>query len=106
MATAANLSSYFCSIGCVLWRRVTNQPLLPSRFKLGRYGILINIIAEVFLIVCFVFAFFPPSKQPEAPDMNYVIVTWGGTIAISLVYYLFKGRHEYVGPVEYVRKLD
>lgn len=106
MATGANLSSYIVSIGCVCWRRLTGQPLLPSKFNLGRYGLLINLIAEAFLIVCFVFTFFPPAPHPDAPNMNWAIVAWGGVVCISLVHYYISGRHQYVGPVEYVRKLE
>lgn len=54
LATNALLSSYICSIGCMIWRRVTNAPLLPSPFNLGRYGLLINILSEIFLIFAFV----------------------------------------------------
>lgn len=54
LATTALLSSYICSIGCMIWRRATNQPLLPSPFRLGRWGLPINIISEIFLIFAFV----------------------------------------------------
>lgn len=54
LATNALFSSYICSIGCMIWRRATNQPLLPSPFRLGRRGLPINIFPEISLIFAFV----------------------------------------------------
>lgn len=106
LATTALLSSYLCSIGCMIWRRGTGHPLLPSYFSLGRWGLSINIVSEVFLVVAFVFAFFPPTVNPVAKDMNWNIVIYGAVVIGSLSYYALKARHHYVGPVEYVRKLE
>lgn len=106
LATNALLSSYICSIGCLIWRRITNQPMLSSKFTLGRWGLLINIASEIFLVMAFILAFFPLTKDPDAASMNWNILIYGAVISFSLVYYLLRGRHRYVGPVEYVRKLE
>lgn len=106
LATTALLSSYLCSIGCMIWRRSTGHPLLPSHFSLGPWGLSINIVSETFLVIAFVFAFFPPTPDPAARDMNWNIVIYGAVVVGSLAYYVAKARHHYVGPVEYVRKLE
>lgn len=106
LATNALLSSYICSIGCVIWRRVTKNPLPASKFSLGRFGLTINIVSEMFLIVMFVLAFFPSVPHPSVAEMNWNILIYGVTVVFSLLYYFFYGRHKYVGPVEYVRKLS
>ncbi|KAK8091325.1 GABA-specific permease [Apiospora phragmitis] len=106
LGTNAILSSYMCSTGCVLWRRLTGLPLLPSKFSLGRWGLAINIISEMFLVVFFVFAFFPPVPEPALDLMNWNILIYGVSVIGSLVYYGLSARKRYVGPVEYVRKLD
>ncbi|KAK8079403.1 hypothetical protein PG997_007221 [Apiospora hydei] len=93
-------------IGCVLWRRVTNQPLLPSKFSLGRWGLFVNVVSMMFLVLAFVFSFFPPSPRPTPDLMNWNILIWGVSVVGSLVYYAVRARKQYVGPVEYVRKLD
>lgn len=105
LTTAALLSSYMCSIGCMIWRRVTNQPLLPSKFSLGRWGLPINVASELFLVVTFVFSFFPTSPLPVPAEMNWNILIYGAVVLGSLLYY-FRAKHRYVGPVEYVRKLE
>lgn len=106
LGTNAILSSYMCSIGCVFWRRVTGQPLLPSKFPLGRWGLPINFMAILFLFIAFVFAFFPPVPNPTPDLMNWNILVYGASVVASLVYYAVWARKRYVGPVEYVRKLD
>lgn len=105
-SAAALLSSYLCSIGCMIWRRATGQPLLPSKFRLGpRWGLAVNVAAEAFLVVTFVFSFFPAAPRPAPADMNWNIVIYGAVVVGSLLYYARAGRR-YVGPVEYVRKLE
>lgn len=106
LATNALLSSYICSIGCIIWRRVTKSPLPSSKFSLGRFGLAINIVSEIFLMIMFVLAFFPSVPYPSAAEMNWNILIYGVTVIFSLLYYLFYGRHKYVGPVEYVRKMN
>lgn len=106
LATNAILSSYICSIGCLIWRRLTNSPLLPSPFSLGRWGVVFNICAEIFLVIFFVCSFFPATPNPTAATMNWNILIYFSVVFFALAYYLVRGRHEYVGPVEYVRKLE
>lgn len=106
LSTNALLSSYICSIGCMVWRRWTGAPLLPSHFSLGRWGLTLNIASVAFLISAFIFSFFPMSPKPSADVMNWNVLIYGVVVVGSVLYYFLKGRHRYVGPVEYVRKLD
>jgi choline transport protein len=106
LATVAILTGYIGSIGCIIWRRWTSQPLLSSKFDLGKWGLTINIIAMGFLIFFLVAAFFPPMPNPTAETMNWSILIYSVTIIGSLIYFALYGRHKYAGPVEYVRKLD
>ncbi|KAH7124297.1 amino acid/polyamine transporter I [Dactylonectria macrodidyma] len=103
LATTALLSSYIVSIGCMIWRRWTNSPLLPSKFSLGKWGLATNIASEAFLVVIFVLAFMPGNPYPTAEQMNWSIVIYGGVTLFSLAYYFFRGTHRYEGPVAYVR---
>lgn len=106
LGSVAMLSSYICSIGCIAWRRFTKSPLPDSKFKLGRFGLLINAIALMFLLVMFVLCFFPLVPNPSPASMNWNILIYGAVITFSLIYFAFSGRHSYVGPIEYVRKLE
>ncbi|QPC74598.1 hypothetical protein HYE68_005350 [Fusarium pseudograminearum] len=106
LGTTGVLSSYIVSIGCMIWRRCTKSALLPSKFSLGRWGLAINIVSEVFLVVVFVLAFMPGNPNPTPSEMNWSIVMYAGVAIFSVVYYVFRGRHRYEGPVAYVRKLE
>lgn len=106
LATTSLLSSYIVSIGCMIWRRWTNSPLLASKFSLGQWGLTINIASEVFLVVIFVLAFMPSNPRPTPFEMNWNIVIYGGVALFSLAYYFFRGTHRYKGPVAYIRTLQ
>ncbi|KAF2728388.1 amino acid transporter [Polyplosphaeria fusca] len=104
LSTAAILASYIVSISCIALKRIRGEPLLPSKFKLGRAGLAVNLASIVFLVFVFVFSFFPMGPKPNAAGMNWSILMFGSTIIFSWVYYYVKGRHVYAGPVAYVRK--
>lgn len=65
-----------------------------------------NIAAEVFLVFAFVLAFFPTTPLPDPASMNWNILIYGSVAVMSVVFYFLRGRHQYDGPVEYVRKLE
>jgi choline transport protein len=100
------VSSYIIAIACILRKRLANEPLLPSRFSLGKFGIPVNIIALSFLSLAFVFLYFPAAPRPSAETMNWSSLIYGSIIMTSLGYYWIWGRHTYVGPVEYVKWRD
>ncbi|KAK0836668.1 hypothetical protein LTR03_013458 [Friedmanniomyces endolithicus] len=104
--TATGLfTSYLIVIGTVLIRKLRKQPFPASRFEVPRtVGICANIIAMCFLVVAFVFLFFPAAPNPNAAGMNWGILIYGSVIIIALLDYFFRGRHEYDGPVSYIRR--
>lgn len=106
LSLGALLSAYITCIGCMLWRRLSGATLLPSKFSLGRYGLAINMIAEVMLVIFLIMSFFPETNDPDAAGMNWSILIYGTVAVFSVLYYIVNGRHRYAGPVEYVRKLD
>ncbi|KAF1837627.1 amino acid transporter [Decorospora gaudefroyi] len=104
LGVAAMITSYLISIGCVTLKRLRGEPLLPSKFNLGTFGLAINIISVLFLLFLWIFCFFPSVPHPTIADMNWAALGYGATIIFALVYYAIVGRHVYVGPVEYVSK--
>lgn len=106
LATTSLLSSYICSISCMVWRRWTNSALLPAKFSLGRWGLAINIGSVVFLVAIFILAFMPSVPNPTVDMMNWNVVIYGGVAVLSLGYYMYRGRRQYEGPVAYVRTLQ
>lgn len=97
------VSSYIIVIACIFAKRIKGEALLPSRFSLGRFGLLVNGIALCFLALAFIFLFFPAAPNPTPESMNWSCLLFGFILGFSLVYYYVWGRHNYVGPVEYVK---
>ena len=109
LGTGTLTVSYIVCISCVVWRKVCSQPLLPSQFDMGRvFGLAVNIVALAWLCLVLLFAFFPPVPVPLLTPigMNWSVVVFGGVAVFSIVYFVIWGRKRYVGPVEYVRRLD
>ena len=110
LGTGTLTSSYIVCIGTLVWRKVTGQPLLPTRWDMGRVtGLIINIVALLWLSLTLIIAFFPGipiSAGLNAGTMNYAVVVWGGVIIFAIIFFYAWARKSYDGPVEYVRKLD
>jgi choline transport protein len=104
LGTCALLSSYIISISCMFLKRWRKETLLPSKFSLGKAGIWINGISVVYLGMAFLFAFFPTFPHPKPDVMNWNILIYGVVVIFSLVYFFFKGRKMYEGPVEYINR--
>jgi choline transport protein len=78
LGTGALLSSYIVSVSCIILKRLRGEPLLPRRWSLGKWGLPINIISVLFMILCFVMNFFPQSPHgltAETFNWNIVIVS-------------------------------
>ncbi|KAK0849254.1 hypothetical protein LTR03_005335 [Friedmanniomyces endolithicus] len=96
---SALMSSYILTISCVVYRRLSGQPLPSRRWSLGRAGMPINIAALVFLTPLFVFAFFPLATPVTPASMNWGIAMFGGVIVLATIYYAIEGRKSYTPPV-------
>lgn len=106
LCNSALYASYFICIACVARKRIVGEPLLPSRFSLGRWGLFVNLTAMAFEIVQFVFIFFPTAPNPTAEYFNWTLAVFVGTLLWAVVYYYLWGKKNYKGPVTYVRKME
>ena len=86
--------------------RIKGRPLLRCHFSLGNYGLTINILALLFLVLSFVMICFPPQRDPTLQSMNWSIVIFAGVLVLSWGYYYWRARHKYVGPVKLVKKAE
>lgn len=105
-------SSYLVCCVLLLWRRCTGgiggstQDLVTKRdlqwgsFKVpGFFGIAVNIVACVFMIVVIFFSFWPPATPTTAVSMNYSVLVFGAVILFSMAYYATIAHKTYVGPL-------
>jgi len=76
----------------ILATRLRGEPFPPSRFHLGKRGIIVNVIALAFLIVFWIFQFIPSEPSPSPVDMNVEQCDLGvrGYILLCLLCYLGK----------------
>lgn len=105
LTVGAILSSYIISISCVAIRKIRNDhPLPPARWSLGKSGLPINIAAVLFLLVIYVFAFFPLASPVTPETMNWSSLIYGFIVVFAIVYYFVHGRNVYDGPVVLVKQ--
>ncbi|KAF2473755.1 amino acid transporter [Lindgomyces ingoldianus] len=103
LGVVAMLTTYIISISCVALKRIRREPLLPSKFNLGKLGLPTNLISIMFLAFIWVFSLFPSVPRPKVSDMNWAVLGYGSVVTFSILYFVTR-RHSYRGPVEYVRK--
>lgn len=108
VSNAALIFSYILSIGSVRLKRLRGQPLLPSRFSLGKWGGLINDVSLAFLLVGFLFSFFPLAPSVGNPDwvadFNWAIIIFSATCVLAGTYYVLGGGKRYIAPVSLVKE--
>ncbi|KAF7376376.1 GABA permease [Mycena sanguinolenta] len=90
----------------IIARFVGGQPFSPGPFNLGFMSAPVAFVASAYMIFMIVVFMFPAIPGPTSHSMNYTAVVLGGTLMLSLGYYLFSGRHWFTGPVETIRDLD
>ena len=109
--------SYLLVAVLLLWRRLRGDiKLYPSSGDVltnlpgkeltwgpwrvpGVFGTMTNSFAIIYIIVIFFFSLWPPTNHPTAATMNYSSLMFGGTMIFSVLYYFFRARSVYTGPV-------
>lgn len=98
-------SSYVIILCCTIWRRFDKTIAFPpTKFSLGRWGLAVNVIALIYLLGVFGFAFVPYKPNPTPVEMNWSSLMFGGILIIAFSWYFWRAKDEYDGPVEYTRK--
>ena len=86
------------TITCILLHRLRGRELPYARYSLGKWGVLTNIVALIYVTPIFIFSFFPSAPKPTATSMNWAILMVGGVILLATIYYLVYGRKQYSPP--------
>ncbi|KAK5726664.1 hypothetical protein LTR15_002552 [Elasticomyces elasticus] len=106
LGTVSILFSYTITTGCLIWRRLFGEPLPARRWSLGKWGLPLNIISLCFTTPMLFFYTWPLSYPVTPANMNWSSTMFGSVLVIAGIYYFFKGRHEYHGPVTLVKRTD
>ena len=104
LAVSALLGTYMISFSCLILRRVRGPALPLRRWSLGRFGLAINVGAVAFLLVVWVFIFFPLEAEVTLATMNWNALMFGSTMIFAVVYYFAWGRRTYMSPVDLVKR--
>ncbi|KEQ76326.1 amino acid transporter, partial [Aureobasidium namibiae CBS 147.97] len=104
VAQATQAMSYTLAISSVLYRRMKSPEKMPrARWSLGPlWGPIINLLAILFSINCFIFSFTPPTLPVTSTNFNVSPAIFVGLLVIMMVTYRFR-RNKYVGPVTRTR---
>jgi hypothetical protein len=94
------MSSYAITIGCILMHRLQGRQLPPARYSLGKWGVLVNSCALIYLLPFLIFSFFPGGPNPTPANMNWACVMVGGVTLLATIYYAIWGRKTYAPPNE------
>ncbi|RAO68089.1 uncharacterized protein BHQ10_004101 [Talaromyces amestolkiae] len=65
----------------------------------GVLGIVVNALAVVYITIVVFFSFWPSLMSPTVEEMNWAILGVGATMFLTMVYFVFRARHIYTGPV-------
>ena len=99
LVVAGYFSSYLLPIIVMIFKRYSGEPIPFGPWTLGRWGLLINIVAALYTAIAIIFSFFPPSVPVNAQTMNWSCVVYGGTVIFGIIFYVFRGHKIYRGPV-------
>lgn len=104
LGTLSILFSYTIVISCLVWRRFSGNPLPARRWSLGKWGLPINIISLCFTTPLLLFYAWPLTYPVTPQNMNWSSTMFGGVLILAAIYYVFKGRKDYAGPVVLVKR--
>ena len=101
LVIAGFYSTFILSASVMLHKRLTTpeSKIDWGRYRLGRAGVPVTILALIYSIVSIFFCFWPPSPNPEPREMNWTSVVFGGALVISIVFWFAHGRKVYKGPI-------
>lgn len=94
--------SYLLPISLMAIRRVGAKAVPYGPFRLGRWGLSINLISIAYSMVLISFMVLPPYQPVTAQNMNYAGVVFAAVIVVILGTWIFHGRRVYEGPVKEV----
>ena len=91
--------SYFLPILFMLMRRIRGPPPPYGSFKLGAFGIPINVFSLCFLIYVTIWMPFPQTLPVTKDNMNYAGPVFGAVVVGALLDWFINGRKRFQMPV-------
>jgi len=93
------LVSYSIPIFFIVIRKLQGRHPQYGPFKLGRWGIVINLCALVYILFVLSFVVLPPSRPVTAATMNYAGPLVLAVIALAVIDWIISGYRRFKVPV-------
>ncbi|KAF8227382.1 amino acid transporter [Tricholoma matsutake] len=96
------IAQYFAYSIPISARFLGGKGLKPGPFSLGRFSFPVALTAVTWMVFIIVVFLFPLTPRPTGANMNYTVLVFGGTLAISIFYFYFPiygGIYWFNGPV-------
>lgn len=106
LPTIALYISYFIPTFFLVIRKLQNRHPHYGPFKLGRYGLPINLFSLAYILYILTFLPFPTILPATATNMNYAGLLVGTIIIIALSDWVFSGRKRFDVPTSRAAKED
>ena len=97
LSLIGHYSSYLLPISLIAIRRVGKMHIPFGPFRLGRWGLPINIMSICYSVVLLVFMVLLPYRLVTASNMNYAGVIFGTLLFAVLAVRLLYGRKNFKG---------
>lgn len=65
----------------------------------GILGTIINGYAIIYISIIVFFSFWPSQMNPTVAEMNWSVLAIGSAMFFAILYYIFRARHVYTGPI-------
>jgi amino acid transporter len=102
LVVVAFLVSYTIPILFIMIRKLQGRHPQYGPFKLGRWGIVINLCALVYILFVLSFVVLPPSRPVTAKTMNYAGPLVLAVIALAVADWIISGYRRFKVPVRRV----
>jgi amino acid transporter len=98
LPTVALYISYFIPICLLTLRKLAGKHPQYGPFKLGRWGLPINLFSLAYIIFILIWVPFPPSRPVTAETMNYAGPLCIAVMLFALLDWFTTGRKRFVVP--------
>lgn len=100
LVIAGFFGSYFIPISMMAYKRINGLSLELGPWSMGRHlGLFTNVSALVWIIVTWIFSFFPIAVPVTLQSMNWSSVLWGVMMISGIALYFFYQRHKFTEPI-------
>ena len=103
LATLALYCSYLLPIVVFIIRRFNpSNPIVFGPWNMGRFGLVVNLVACAFCVFLIIFLPFPPILPVTAVNMNWAAPVFIAVMLFSIADWFFRGKGKFVGPIKEV----